>query len=158
MDPREAIIAHAEAAKKNPFYTSVMLLPLLLAVACLTVHQAYAKTQPKPIYQKEEGEGERSRALCSIARLTRVQMPSDVRPPVVQRNKSSPLATVPVFQLARQHPPPVTFLSTLKRCPRILGCRHPPEATALVQGGRVIVRYDQESSIGREVQRASEWV
>ena len=23
LDPREAIIAHAEAAKKNPFYTSV---------------------------------------------------------------------------------------------------------------------------------------
>ena len=82
-----------------------MLLPLLLAVACLTVHQAYAKTQPKPIYQKEEGEGERSRALCSIAHLTRVQMPSDVRPPLANAIKAVLSPLCPCFSLrANTHP------------------------------------------------------
>ncbi len=58
LDPREAIIAHAEAAKKNPFYTAVRQQQhKLLSWASLTAQQAYAKTQPKAIYQQQETDG-----------------------------------------------------------------------------------------------------
>ena len=71
LDPREAIIAHAEAAKKNAYYTSVLIDDAVYdqsRVCCCQVTvlcQAYAKTQPKPIYHKEEGDGgwHRYRAL-----------------------------------------------------------------------------------------------
>ncbi len=90
LDPREAIIAHAEAAKKNPFYTSVLYCtasylpphtyrlihtasyippPSFLSMSCLTSLQAYAKTQPKAIYQQEESEGEWRAARCCSAAL-----------------------------------------------------------------------------------------
>jgi hypothetical protein len=94
-----------------------MLVPLLLAVACLTVHQAYAKTQPKPIYQKEEGEGEAAErcAASFISPPRRCQMMRARRLPT-QRNKSSPVATVPVFLLAPT-PTPGNFSFDVEKLP-----------------------------------------
>jgi len=57
LDPREAIIAHAAAAQKNPLYTKVLPLPLSRDSCCSLCKQAYANTQPKAIYHQEDSDG-----------------------------------------------------------------------------------------------------